>query len=208
MSTWPRQSTRCWIEGSSPRGEEIPEQRRRLALANPGIDVGPMVHRRLAKQYRAMLDRTPLGIGGTIIEPRDTGMGDCPGAHRARLKRDPQVAVFEPLSTKMCRGGTQREDFGMGGGIVQRARRVGGRWQSPHHHAPPRRPPAPRPCQPPCAAASSAARIGAGSGNITAYMPCYAGNCQRNMAFGTLRPIGQFGQRCPPPVCSSSPSAP
>ncbi len=75
---------------------------------------------------RAVLHRTPLGIAGCVIEPRDPGVGNRSGTHRARLKRNPELAAIESLVAQLRRGRANRQHFGMGGRIVAGARRIVG----------------------------------------------------------------------------------
>ena len=58
---------------------------------------------RLREEARAVLDRAALRIARAIIEPRDPGMRDRAGAHRARLQRHPQVAILQPLAPERLR---------------------------------------------------------------------------------------------------------
>jgi hypothetical protein len=46
---------------------------------------------------------------------------DRPGAHRAGLERDPQLAIVEPLAAQRLRRRTDCQHFGMGSGIGKRA---------------------------------------------------------------------------------------
>jgi len=78
-----------------------------------------MMTGRERKKARAMLHGAALGIGGGIVDPADSGMGNGASTHRAWLKRDPQVAAVEPLGAENRRGLANRQDFGMGRGIVQ-----------------------------------------------------------------------------------------
>ncbi|KAI1692428.1 ribosomal l28 family domain-containing protein [Ditylenchus destructor] len=95
---------------------------------------------RLGKEARAMLDRAALGIAGPVIEPGDTGMGDGARAHGARLQRDPQVAILQPVAAKRFRRRANRQHLGMRGGVMQGSRSVGrdrDHRLAPHHHRAP-----------------------------------------------------------------------
>ena len=104
--------------------KEIPQQRRRLRLAHPGIDLGPVERLGVLEHPRTVLDRAALGIGRGVIQPGDARVDNRARAHGARLERDPQLAAFQPLVTKRQGGGANRRDLGMRGRIVRPARRV------------------------------------------------------------------------------------
>ena len=53
-------------------------------------------------------------------------MRDCPGAHGARLQRDPQVTPLEPVTAKMFNRRLQRQNFSMMQCIAMRPHAVAG----------------------------------------------------------------------------------
>src|SRR3546814_7874522 len=65
--------------------------------------------------------RAALGIGGAVIKPRDSRVGNGARAHRAGLQRHPQFAAFEPFVAEHAARGANRLDFGVAGGIVARS---------------------------------------------------------------------------------------
>jgi hypothetical protein len=88
---------------------------------------------RLLEQARTVLHGASLGVWRGVIDAGEAGMGDRPGAHRAGLQRHPQVAIVQPLLPQGSGGGANHQHFGMGSGIVQRARAIvrGGNHLSP-----------------------------------------------------------------------------
>src|SRR3546814_6836201 len=94
----------------TPRREKIPEQRRRFARANAVINLRPMMDRRLRKDTRPVDDRAALWIVGAIIEPRDSGVGDRAGAHRAGFERPIEVAAVEPFVAELRRRHARSEE--------------------------------------------------------------------------------------------------
>ena len=84
-----------------------------------------------------MLDRAAFRIARAVIEPRDSGVGDRAGAHRAGFERDPQITVLQPIVADRGGGGANRQHLGVRGRIVERARGVRrGRDDAAveHHH--------------------------------------------------------------------------
>ena len=74
--------------------------------------------RGLVEQAGAVGDGSAFGVVGAIIEAGDAGVGDGPGAHGAGFKRDPQLASGQPVVAERCCRLPQRDDFGMGGGVM------------------------------------------------------------------------------------------
>lgn len=101
------------------RRKKIPEQRARRRCPYAIVNLGPVVHRWLGENARAMDDGAALGIVGAVIEPRDAGMSDRARAHCAGFEGDKEVAPVEAIVAKPCRRGANRDDFGMRGGIVR-----------------------------------------------------------------------------------------
>src|SRR5262245_17982319 len=58
---------------SAPDAEEVPQQRRRLSLADAAIDLRSVLAGRGGEVAHAALDRAALGVGGAVIEPADAG---------------------------------------------------------------------------------------------------------------------------------------
>ena len=83
----------------------------------------------LMKQPGAILDRAHLEIGRAKIKPADAGEGNRRRAHGARLERDIEIAVWQPLTVKLSRSFTYRQKLGVGGGVFQLNRTIAGRRQ-------------------------------------------------------------------------------
>src|ERR1700739_4344624 len=79
--------------------EKFLQQRRGLVFTDRGIDLRHMMAGRGGKKAHAGIDRAALGIGGAVIEPANPRERDRPGAHRARLERDIEVAIDQPFGT-------------------------------------------------------------------------------------------------------------
>src|SRR5689334_2950904 len=77
----PSRDENRWTDDSPPRGEERAQQRRRLGLADPAENLGPMVAGRGGEELDAVLDCAALGIGRTEIKPADARERDRAGAH-------------------------------------------------------------------------------------------------------------------------------
>ena len=67
-----------------------------------------------------------LGITRPKIKTPDACMRNCPGAHRARLQRDPQVTPVEPVTAKMFYRRLQRQNFSVMQCIAMRSHAVAG----------------------------------------------------------------------------------
>src|SRR5216110_1385587 len=83
---------------SPPRLEKIPQQRCRLALADPGIDFRHVVTGRRGEESHTRFHRATLGVGRAVIQPPYSRKRDRGGAHRARLQRYIEVAIDQPLA--------------------------------------------------------------------------------------------------------------
>ena len=60
----------------------------------------------------------PFGSARAEIEPPEAREGDGRGAHGARLERDVEIAVDEPLAAKLGASLADGEELGMRGRIV------------------------------------------------------------------------------------------
>src|SRR5947207_809062 len=123
---------------SPPRLEKIPQQRCRLALADPAIDLRHVVAGRRSKEPPARFYRAALGIGRAVIQPPYPRERDRGGAHRARLQRHVEVAIDQPLAADDFSGEPDGENFGMRGGIPLGQGAVSGRGDDlivAHDHA-------------------------------------------------------------------------
>jgi len=80
---------------------------------------------RLREQARTVNHRAALGIVGGEVQLRDPRQRDRPGAHRARLQRNPQFAPVEPRTIERPGRAADRDHLGMGGRVVAAAHRVG-----------------------------------------------------------------------------------
>ena len=113
------------------RGEEALQELGGSCLADAAIDFWRMMAGRLGEEARAMLDGAAFRVWRAEIEPADAGEGDGRGAHGARLERDIEVAIDEPLAAKPGAGLANGEQLGMGGRIVKLKRAVAGAWPAP-----------------------------------------------------------------------------
>ena len=92
----------CAMAARYRLAEKLPQQSRRLALADRGIDLRRVMAGRRRKEPHAGLDRAALGVGRAVIEPPDPRQRDRARAHRARLQRDIEVAIDQPLAADDC----------------------------------------------------------------------------------------------------------
>ena len=108
---------RC-AERAHRRLEEIPQQRRRFALADAAIDLRPVMAGRRREEAHAVLHRAALRIGGAVVEPADARKRDRRRAHGAGLERHVEIAVGQPLRAE--RGGRlpDRQHLGMRGRVA------------------------------------------------------------------------------------------
>jgi hypothetical protein len=152
-----------WREILSAAPEEPAQQRRRLCLAQPAIDFGPVQAGWLVEQPRAMLHRAALGVWRGIIDAGDAGVGDRARAHRAGFEGDPQVAFLESLLPQTGGGGAIARISAWAVGSV----RARGRLWAAAITAPRWTTTAPigtSPCRAASCACSSASFIGSGRG--------------------------------------------
>src|SRR6516165_3217892 len=73
-----------------------------------------MMARRRGEELDAVIDRAALRIGGAVVKSPHAGESDGAGAHGARLERDIEVAILEPLGVKKRARLPDRHDFGVG----------------------------------------------------------------------------------------------
>src|SRR5918997_681355 len=100
---------------STPPLEELPQQGRRLALADAAIDLGSVVAGRLVEEAHAVLHRSALGVVGGEIDPPDAREGDRGRAHGAGLQGHVEIAVAEPLVVQNFAGAADGQHLRMGG---------------------------------------------------------------------------------------------
>ena len=79
---------------------------------------GLVVELRLGKQVDDRTHRAGAGLRGTKHHPLQAGVQHGTTAHGAGLQRDKQLTTVQPVVAQHLRGRTQRNDFGMGGGVV------------------------------------------------------------------------------------------
>ena len=131
-------SCRLGARRLSPRLEKIPQQRCRFALADRRIDLRRVMAGRRCEEPHAGFHRAAFGIGGAVIQPPDPRQRDRAGAHRARLQRDIEVAIDQPLAAGDLRGLPDGENLGMRGRIAVGQGAVSGRGDDlviEHDHA-------------------------------------------------------------------------
>src|SRR5699024_5301414 len=98
--------------------EEVPQQVPALLPAHAGDELDAVVQPRFAHQVVEGAGGPGLGIHRADDDPSDAGEHDRAGAHRARLEGDHERAAGE---VPAARGGgrtAQREDLGVGGGVL------------------------------------------------------------------------------------------
>ncbi len=111
---------------AAPIAEEVSEECRGVPLGEAGDDLRRVVAGRRRIEPDAVLDRAALRIAGAVIEAADAGERDRPGAHRARLQGDVEIAADEPFRAEDGGGGADCEDLRMGGRIAVGERAVAG----------------------------------------------------------------------------------
>ena len=79
----------------------------------------------MRKDAGTIFDPSAFGIGSRIIESSDTGVRDCPRAHRAGLERHPHIAIRESIRSQYRASGADGHDLGMRCRIVSGARGIG-----------------------------------------------------------------------------------
>ena len=78
----------------------------------------------LVEHPGAVHHRSALGVVRTEDQAPDPRMADGAGAHGAGLQRHRQAKAGQPIIAQLRGGGAEREDLGMGGGIVRGDRLV------------------------------------------------------------------------------------
>ena len=106
--------------------EELNQQGAGRFGADAAIDFRAMMAGRLLEEARAVFDRAHLLIRRAEIEPADAGEGNGGGAHGARLERDIEIAIGEPLAAELASGLADGQQFGMGGRVAVGERAVAG----------------------------------------------------------------------------------
>ena len=123
---------------TTARGEEALQELGGSCLADAAIDLRRVMAGRLREEARAMLDGAALWVWRTEIEPAKPREGDGRGAHGARLERDVEIAIDEPLAAEPGASLADGEELGMGGRIAKLKRAVAGFGQHlagrAHHH--------------------------------------------------------------------------
>lgn len=114
-------------KSSSARGKKSAQQRSRFAGTDPCIYVRAMVAARAGENPGAMFNPAAFGIAGAVVEPPDACLRYGSGAHRAGFKRDPKVAVNQPLRAEQRAGLADRHNLGMRGGIIGLAHHIAGK---------------------------------------------------------------------------------
>lgn len=66
-----------------------------------------------------------LRFGRGVIDPSNSALHQSSSAHRAGLKRDHHLEIFHPPAPEPLTGLFQSQEFGMGGGVLQRVTEVG-----------------------------------------------------------------------------------
>ena len=100
-------------------GEEVFEQRFAGVSGDAIIDFGGVVALSVVKNARTLGDAAGFWIRGPIVDPRNPSLRDGAGAHGARFERNIEVAAREAFISKSFAGLADRENFGVGGWIMQ-----------------------------------------------------------------------------------------
>jgi hypothetical protein len=116
----------CLKTNSTPFLKEPLEQRRGFGLRQAAIDLRPMMAGRRGVELHAVVHRAAFRIGGPVIKPADARKRDGARAHRARLERDVEIAIDQPLGTERRAGGADGDDLGMGGRVMVDERAIAG----------------------------------------------------------------------------------
>jgi hypothetical protein len=88
------------------------------ACKNSAADFYFVIQLLVIQQLHYRIHCARFGIVRAIDEALDPGVHQRSGAHWARFNCSKQVALGEAVVTDGCTGLTQRDDFGVGGGIV------------------------------------------------------------------------------------------
>ena len=73
----------------------------------------------MRENARRLGDPAGFRIGRTVIQPRESGVGDGRGTHRARFEGDVNVMPCQPFLAQRGAGGPNGENFGVGRRIVE-----------------------------------------------------------------------------------------
>ena len=84
---------------------------------DPGDDVDPVIERRMVEGLHGRVDGAGLGLGGAVDEPGDAGVDERAGAHETGFDGNVERDPGEPVVAARARGGPERDDFGVGGGV-------------------------------------------------------------------------------------------
>src|SRR5207249_5509284 len=102
-----------------PAGEELPDQVRGAIRQDAARHVESMVEARLLQQVPERTGEPRLGVRSAEDNSVRPSEDDGSGAHRARLDGDVDRASLEVPPPRSFRGAPEREDLGMGGGILR-----------------------------------------------------------------------------------------
>lgn len=109
------------------RGEKFPEQLRGLLRQHPRNHRGMMIELRMVEYRKAGTHRAPFYVVRAVDKARDPRLNHRSRAHRARLDRDVDSGVGQPVVSNGARGLAKRDDFGVRGGIAIRNGAVSGK---------------------------------------------------------------------------------
>jgi hypothetical protein len=77
--------------------EEGAQERGRLLGGEAVVDLGHVMRLGMGEDARPVRHAARLRVGRAVVEPRDAGLADGGGAHRAGLERHVEVAAREPF---------------------------------------------------------------------------------------------------------------
>jgi hypothetical protein len=102
----------------SPRLKEPAQQRPALLGAHTAEHLGPVIQPGISHEVAQSSHHPGLVIPRTKDQPVETRQHHRAGAHGARLERDVQRTSIQLPSAERGRGASDRENFGMSGGIL------------------------------------------------------------------------------------------
>ena len=101
-------------------GEKLLQNLPALLLQHSAEHGATVIQPRVVRDGVERMARPPLRIGRSVDDAGDPGLDDCPRTHRAGFQGGVKSAVGQPPGSELLGGLGDREDFRMGGRIVQR----------------------------------------------------------------------------------------
>lgn len=98
--------------------EEGLEQGSGIGGENAGGYVNAVIEFGGSEYLETGTEGTAFRVVGSIYQARNAGLNDGASAHRAGLEGDVEGGIGEAIVAESVRGCANRDDFGVGGGIV------------------------------------------------------------------------------------------